>query len=62
MGEEPVGGDETTSVTVTMTETQVMKLRAKFPDARNDAERLRRASWLVTEATTIRLGDGDETE
>ena len=55
MGDEPVGDDvdEDVSVTATMSKSQLDQLEAMFPDARSDPERLRRAVWMVTNASSI---------
>ena len=65
MGDESVGDrdEETVSVTTTMTQRQLDDLERMFPDARNDPERLRRAVWVVTNASEITLErDVDESE
>lgn len=65
MGDEPVGDDddEDVSVTATMSKSQLDELEAMFPDARSDPERLRRAVWMVTNASSITFDrNADETE
>jgi len=63
MGDEPVGddADEDVSVTATMNKAQLDQLEKMFPDARSDPERLRRAVWMVTNASSITF-DADERE
>jgi len=65
MGDEPVGddADEDVSVTATMNKSQLDQLEKMFPDARSDPERLRRAVWMVTNASSITFDrNADERE
>lgn len=55
MGDEPVGDRDDESVTVKMDARQLDDLARLFPDARNNSERVRRAVWMVTNATKIEL-------
>ncbi|WP_226043307.1 hypothetical protein [Natrinema sp. DC36] len=65
MGDEPVGDrdDEDVSVTAKFDKVQMDKLEKMFPDARNHPERLRRAIWVLTNASSITIErDADENE
>jgi len=55
------GETEWTSVTTKITQDQVDALEAMFADAPSDPERIRRAVWLVTNASEIVL-EGDDRE
>ena len=65
MGDEPVGDrdDEDVSVTAKFDAVQIEKLERMFPDARSNPERLRRAVWILTNASSITIErDADETK
>lgn len=63
MGDEPVGDrDDDVSVTATFDQAQIDALARLFPDARSNPERLRRAVWLVTNASRIELEDGRDAD
>ncbi|ELZ05728.1 hypothetical protein [Natrialba aegyptia] len=64
MGEEPVGDeDEDVSVTVKMPKSELEKLGDRFGDEYNNAARLRRAAWLVNNASSLTIDfDVDENE
>ena len=63
MGDEPVGDrdDEDVSVTAKFDKAQMDELEAMFPDCRSNPERLRRAVWVLTNASEITINrDADE--
>ena len=64
MGDEPVGGeDEDVSVTVQIPQSELDKLGKRFGDEYNNAARLRRAAWLVNNASSLTINfDADENE
>ncbi|WP_276257151.1 hypothetical protein [Halomontanus rarus] len=66
MGDEPVGDrddDEEKSVTVKMTQSELDKLEERMPDEFNDSARVRRAVWLVNNASSIDITfDANEQE
>lgn len=63
MGDEPVGEDDETSVTVKMKQAELDRLEDRIPSEFNDAARVRQAVWIVNNAASIELDfDADETE
>lgn len=64
MGDEPVGGeDEAKSVTVKMKQSELDELEERITSEFNDANRVRKAVWLVNNASKIELDfDTDENE
>ncbi|ELY68845.1 hypothetical protein [Natrinema versiforme] len=64
MGDEPVGDeDEPKSVTVKMQQSELDDLEERITSEFNDASRVRKAVWLVNNASKIELDfDADENE
>lgn len=66
MGEEPVGDrdeDEDKSVTVKMKQSELDKLERRIDSEFNDANRIRKAVWLVNNASKLDIDfDADENE
>ncbi|ELY97139.1 hypothetical protein [Natrialba asiatica] len=65
MGDEPVGDedDEDVSVTVKMPKSELDELGERFGDEYNNAARLRRAAWLVNNASSLTINfNTDENE
>jgi len=63
MADDGVGDryDESKSVTVEMSLGQLDELEAMFPDCTSDSERVRRATWMVTNASSLTIErDADE--
>ncbi|QCW05224.1 hypothetical protein [Natrinema pallidum] len=64
MGDEPVGDeDEAKSVTVKMKQSELNELEHRIDSEFNDANRIRKAVWLVNNASNIDLNfDAGENE
>jgi|AntDeeMinimDraft_5_1070356.scaffolds.fasta_scaffold01387_4 hypothetical protein len=64
MGDEPVGDeDEARSVTVKMKQSELDELERRIDSEFNDANRIRKAVWLVNNASKLDINfDADENE
>jgi hypothetical protein len=56
MGDEPVGDeDEAKSVTVKMKQSELDELECRIDSEFNDANRIRKAVWLVNNASDLNI-------